>query len=196
MTTEEARAHYNFLLTLCIRKAESFGPMAFTFIKDHTFVTTGLTPEKQLNLLMETADAFADEPKRYGHKVDCLKKAADLLPKTHFSDATLARQLHQEIGRLQTELDLYQATLNPRAQGASTSPPMRQRLIIETDMPDYYLSIAQQHAARYYQEKFRLSKEAKVSQHFAGQVRRFEPDHTVIHKAFPGACAPFVQART
>lgn len=37
MTPEEARAHYNFLLTLCIRKAESFGPMAFTFIKDHTF---------------------------------------------------------------------------------------------------------------------------------------------------------------
>lgn len=128
--------------------------------------------------------------------MDCLKKAADLLPKTRFSDATLARQLHQEISRLQTELDLYQATLNPRAQGASTSPPMRQRLIIETDMPDYYLSIAQQHAARYYQEKFRLSKEAKVSQHFAGQVRRFEPDNTVIHKEFPGACAPFVQART
>ena len=26
MTPEEARAHYNFLLTLYIRKAESFGP--------------------------------------------------------------------------------------------------------------------------------------------------------------------------
>jgi hypothetical protein len=196
MTTEEARAHYNFLLTLCIRKAESFGPMAFTFIKDQTFLTTGLTPEEQFNLLMATADAFADEPKRYGHKVDCLKKAADLLPKTHFSDATLARQLRQEIVRLQTELDLYQATLNPRSQSVPTAPAMQYRLIIGTDMPDYYLSIAQQQAARYYQEKFRLSKEAKVSQHFAGQVRRFEPDNIVIHKEFPGACAPFMQART
>jgi len=196
MTPEEARAHYNFLLTLCIRKAESFGPMAFTFIKDQTFVTAGLTPEEQFNLLMATADAFADEPKRYGHKVDCLKKASDLLPKTHFHDATLSRQLRQEISRLQTELDLYQATLNPRHQSTSTNPAMRHRLIIETDMPDYYLSIAQQHAARYYQEKFHLSKEAKVAQHFTGRVRRFEPDNTLIHKEFPGACAPFVQART
>ena len=196
MTTEEARAHYNFLLTLCIRKAESFGPMAFTFIKDHTFLTTSLTPEEQFNLLMATADAFADEPKRYGHKVDCLKRAADLLPKTQFYDVMLARHLHQEIVRLQTELDLYQATLNPKHQGGPTDPATRHRLIIETDMPDYYLSIAQRHAARYYQEKFRLSKEAKVAQHFAGQVRRFEPDNIVIHKEFPGACAPFVQART
>ena len=30
MTPDEARAYYNFLLTLCIRKAESFGPLAFT----------------------------------------------------------------------------------------------------------------------------------------------------------------------
>lgn len=196
MTPEEARAHYNFLLTLCIRKAESFGPMAFTFIKDHTFTTATLTPEEQFNLLIATADAFANEPKRYGHKVDCLNRAADLLPKTQFHDVTLARHLRQEINRLQTELDLYQATLNPKHQGASLSPAMRQRLIIETDMPDYYLSIAQQHATRYYQEKFHLSKEAKVAQHFAGQVRRFEPDNTVIHKEFSGACAPFVQART
>lgn len=36
MTSDEARAHYNFLLTLCIRKAESFGLMAFNFIKDHS----------------------------------------------------------------------------------------------------------------------------------------------------------------
>src|SRR5262245_20680977 len=196
MTAEEARAHYNFLLSLCIRKAESFGPMAFTFIKDQTFLTAGLTPDEQFNLLMATADAFAEEPKRYGHKVDCLKKSADLLPKTHFYDATLARHLCQEISRLQTELDLYQATLNPRHQSISTNPAVRQRLIIETDMPDYYLSIAQQHAARYYQERFRLSKDAKVAQHFAGQVRRFEPDNIVVHKEFPGACAPFVQART
>ena len=59
MTPEEARAHYNFLLTLCIRKAESFGPMAFTFLKDHSFPTAGLTAEEQFNLLLAVSDAFA-----------------------------------------------------------------------------------------------------------------------------------------
>ena len=108
----------------------------------------------------------------------------------------VGRQLRQEINRLQTELDLYQAALKPMPQSASMSPAGPHRLIIESDMPDYHLSIAQQHAARYYQEKFRLSKEAKVAQHFSGQVRPFEPDNSVVHKEFPGACAPFVQART
>jgi hypothetical protein len=196
MISEEARAHYNFLLTLCIRKAESFGPMAFNFIKDHSFAEAGLTPDEQFNLLMATTDAFADEPERYGHKLDCLRKAIDLLPKTHCYDATLARQLRQEISRLQTELDLYQAALKPRPHGASMSPAGPHRLIIESDMPDYHLSIAQQHAARYYQEKFHLSKDAKVAQHFTSQVRRFEPDNSVVHKEFPGSCAPFVQSRT
>ncbi|BFU97094.1 MAG: hypothetical protein NTNFB02_38160 [Nitrospira sp.] len=36
MTVEAARAHYNLLLTLYIRKAETFGPVAFAFIKDHS----------------------------------------------------------------------------------------------------------------------------------------------------------------
>jgi hypothetical protein len=30
MTADEVRAYYNFLLTLCIRKAESFGPIQVT----------------------------------------------------------------------------------------------------------------------------------------------------------------------
>ena len=196
MTLEEARAHYNFLLSLCIRKAESFGPMAFTFIKDQSFVDAGLTPDEQFNLLMATADSFADEPKRYGHKLDCLERASELLPKTHYYDVTLARHLSQEIQRLKTELDLYQTALKPAQSGASVSQADRHRIIVETDMPDYFMSIAQQRAARYFQEKFRLSKEAKVAQHFASQVRRFEPDNAVVHKEFPGACAPFVQART
>jgi len=34
MTPEEARAHYNFFMTLYIRKAESFGPLTFAFVKD------------------------------------------------------------------------------------------------------------------------------------------------------------------
>lgn len=196
MTPEEARVHYNFLLTLCIRKAESFGPMAFTFIKDHSFAKAGLTPEEQFNLLMATADAFAEEPKRYVHKLDCLNRAADVLQQTHFYDPALARQIHQEIQRLTAELELYQAALKPSRAAAPAEPQARERIIIETDMPDYFLSIAQQHAARYYQQKFRLSAEAKVAQHFTGPVRRFEPDNTTVHKEFPGACAPFVQART
>ena len=114
------------------------------------------------------------------------------MPKTHCYDATLARQLRQETDRLQTELHIYQSVLKPTPQGTTTSPTLPHRLIIESDMPDYYLSIAQQHAARYYQEKFHLSKEAKVAQHFAAQVRRFEPDNIVVHKEFPGASAPFV----
>ncbi len=153
-------------------------------------------PDEQFNLLMATTDAFADEPKRFGHKVDCLQNAVELLPKTHCYDATLARQLRQEISRLQTELDLYQNTLKPTPQGAPISPTLPYPIIIESDMPDYYLSIAQQQAARYYQEKFRLSKKVKVAQHFDGQVRRFEPDISVVNKEFPGACAPLVQART
>ena len=196
MTPEEARAHYNFLLTLCIRKAESFGPMAFGFIKDHSFASAGLTTDEQFNLLMATADAFADEPKRYTHKLDCLQRASDLLPNTHSYDPGLARHLYQEIQRLHAELDFYNAALKPERPGGDTGGTVRQRIIIETDMPDYFCSIAQQRAADYYQKKYRLSKEAKIAQHFSAKTRIFEPDNQAVHKEFPGACAPFVQART
>ena len=118
MTRDEARAHYNYLLTLCIRKAETFGPLAFAFIKDHNLNSLGLVPEEQFNLLVATAAAM--KPERHG----------------------------------------------------SGSPP--QRIIVETDMPDYYLSIAQQRAAAYYQEKYRLSKESKIAQHFTSAARKFE----------------------
>jgi hypothetical protein len=193
MTLDEARAQYNFLLTLCIRKAETFGPLAFAFIKEHNFSTLGLLPDEQFNLLVATAEAFADEPKRYTHKVDCLQKALDILPSTSFFDPELARQIHQDIQRLKAELDLYGAAMRPERLG-SASPP--QRIIVETDMPDYFLSIAQQRAAAYYQEKYRLTKESKIAQHFTSLTRKFEPDTTAVHKEFPGACAPFVAART
>lgn len=196
MTPEEARAHYNFLLTLCIRKAESFGPMAFAFIKDHSFPSVGLTAEEQFNLFMAITDAFADEPKRYGHKLDCLQRALDLLPKTRFYDAGLARQIQHEIQRLTTELDFYNAALRPDRPGGAAGSIARQRIIVETDLPDYVFSIAQQRASECYQQKFRLSKEAKIAQHFAGPTRTFAPDNPAVHKEFPGACAPFVAART
>jgi hypothetical protein len=196
MTADEARAYYNFLLTLCIRKAESFGPMAFTFIKDPRFSTFGLTPEEQFNLFMAVTEAFADEPKRYNHKLECLQKAADLLPMTRFFEPRLARQLHQDIQRLRAELELYSAAMRPERHGSRSTEAVRQQIIIESDMPDYFLSTAQQRASSYYQEKYRLTKEAKVAQHFSSPLRRFEPDTSSIHKEFPGACAPFVAART
>ena len=195
MTVDEARAHYNFLLTLCIRKAETFGPLAFAFIKDHNINTLGLTPEEQFNLLVATAEAFAEEPKRYTHKLDCLQKALDILPSTSFFDPELARQIQQDVHRLKAELDLYAAAMRPERLGpSSTNQP--QRIIIETDMPDYFCSIAQQRAAAYYQEKYRLTKESKIAQHFTSPTRKFEPDTIAVHKEFPGACAPFVAART
>lgn len=195
MTSEEARAHYNFLLTLYIRKAETFGPMAFSFLKDHSLEQTGLTPEEQFTLYTAVAEAFADEPKRYTHKLDCLQKAADILPRTSFFDPGLARQIHQDILRLKTELDFYTAAMRPERAGINRSGEA-QRIIIETDMPDYFLATAQQRASAYYQTKYRLTKESKIAQHFSGPTRRFEPDTTAVHKEFPGACAPFVSART
>ena len=194
MTPDQARAQYNFLLTLCIRKAETFGPLAFAFIKDHNLSSIGLLPEEQYNLLVATAEAFADEPKRYTHKLDCLQKALDILPSTSFFDPELARQIQQDVQRLKAELDLYAAAMRPERAGAQSNVP--QRIIVETDMPEYFLSIAQQRAAAYFQEKYRLSKESKIAQHFTSQARKFEPDTAAVHKEFPGACAPFVAART
>jgi len=193
MTPDEARAHYNFLLTLCIRKAETFGPLAFAFIKDHNLSTLGLLPEEQFNIFVATAEAFAEEPKRYTHKLDCLQKALDVLPGTSFFDPDLARQIQQDIQRLNAELELYSAAMKPERRAGG---PPSQRIIIETDMPDYYLTLAQQRAAVYYQEKYRLTKESKIAQHFTSPSRKFEPDTTAVQKEFPGACAPFVAART
>ena len=195
MTSEEARAHYNFLLTLCIRKAESFGPLAFAFIKDHNLSTLGLTQEEQFNLFVAVAEVFTEEPKRYSHKIECFQKAAEILPKTAFFDPHLLRQIQQEIQRLKAEADLYAAAMKPERSGLDTTIATS-RIIIETDLPDYFLSIAQQRAAAYYQDKYRLTKESKVAQHFSSPTRRFEPDTTAVHKEFPGACAPFVASRT
>jgi hypothetical protein len=195
MTPHEARAHYNFLLTLCIRKAETFGPLAFAFIKEHNLNELGLLPEEQFNLFVATAEAFADEPKRYTHKMDCLQRALHVLPGTSFFDPQLARHIQQDIQRLKAELDLYGAAMKPERQTVASGSPL-QRIIIETDMPDYYLSMAQQRAAAYYQEKYRLTKESKIAQHFTSTTRKFEPETAAVQKEFPGACAPFVAART
>ncbi len=75
-------------------------------------------PEEQFNLFMAVTEAFADEPKRYNHKLECLQKAADLLPMTRFFEPSLARQLHQDIQRLRAELELYSAGMRPERLGS------------------------------------------------------------------------------
>jgi hypothetical protein len=195
MTQDEARAQYNYLMTLCIRKEEAFGPLALTFIKDHDLDQLGLSPEEQFNLYMATSDAFAAEPKRYNHKLECLQKAVSLLGRTRFSDQNLSRHLTQEMQKTQAEIDLYNEAM--RAARAQAPPsPDKQRIIVETDLPDYFLNTAQQRAAAYYQNKYKLTKEAKVAQNFTGPARKFEPENPAVHKEFAGACAPFMSVRT
>src|SRR5581483_5060180 len=179
MTPDEARAHYNYLMTLCIRKEEAFGPLAMAFIKEQDPERLGLTPEEQFNLYMATADAFAAEPKRYTHKLECLQKAQQVLPRTGFADPGLARHLRQEIQKASAELQMYNEAMRaPRPQAAA--PADRRRIIVETDLPDYFLTVAQKRAAAYYQHKFKLTKDAKYAQHFTGQSRKFEPDNPAV----------------
>jgi hypothetical protein len=192
MTPQEARAQLNYLMTLCIRKAESFGPMAYAFLKSHDLEQLGLTPEEQFNLLMATAETFADEPKRFSHKLECLQRAQEVLSRTSYADAGLARQLGQEIQRTAAELEIYSDAF----KAVRPQPVDKQRIIVETDLPDYFLTVAQKRAAAYYQNKYKLTKEAKAAQHFTSPTRKFEPDNPAVHKEFAGACAPFVTART
>jgi len=79
MTEPEARAHYNYLITLCIRREEAFGPLAMAFISGHDLDALGLTPEEQLNLYIATAEAFPPEPRRHPHKLQYLKLAQQML---------------------------------------------------------------------------------------------------------------------
>ena len=191
MTSEEARSYLNYLLTLSLRKEEAFGPLALTFIREQDLSALGLAAEEQFNLFFATAQAFAAEPKRYTQKLDCLQRARHLLPQTRFDDPELAAELDHDIKKTNAELTLYNEVMRvPRAQG-----PSKQRLVVETDVPAYFLDLAQKRAATYYQNKYRLTKEAKAAQHFGGPPKKFEPDNVAIQKEFPGACAPFMNAR-
>ena len=191
MTSEEARSYLNYLLTLSLRKEEAFGPLALTFIREQDLSALGLAAEEQFNLFFATAQAFAAEPKRYTQKLDCLQRARQLLPQTRFDDPELAAELDHDIKKTNAELTLYNEVMRvPRAQG-----PSKQRLVVETDVPAYFLDLAQKRAATYYQNKYRLTKEAKAAQHFGGPPKKFEPDNVAIQKEFPGACAPFMNAR-
>jgi len=192
MTEQEARSYLNYLLTLNLRKEEAFGPLAFAFIKEEDLSHLGLLPEEQYTIIMATAQAFAAEPKRYTIKLELLQKARQLLPQTRYQDPELAQELEHSIKKTQADLGIYnEAIKTPRPQGLD-----RQRLIVETDIPEYFLDAAQKRASTYYQNKFRLSKEAKTAQHFGGTPKKFEPDNLTVHKEFPGACAPFMSVRT
>ena len=192
MTPEDARAYLNYLLTLHLRQEEAFGPLSLAFIKDHDLSQLGLLPEEQFNLLMATATVFSAEPKRYTMKQELLQKARQILPQTRYQDPELERDLTHLINKTQSDLQRYTEAMKvSRPQNLD-----RQTLIVETDCPEYFLDKAQKRASAYYQEKYRLTKEAKTAQHFGGTPKKFEPENAAIHKEFPGACAPFMNART
>ena len=192
MTPEDARAYLNYLLTLNLRQEEAFGPLALAFVKENDLNQLGLLPEEQFNLLMATATVFAAEPKRYAMKLELLQKARQLLPNTRYHDPELGHDLEHLIKKTQSDLQRYSEAMKVSRPQALD----RQSLIVETDFPEYFLDIAQKRASTYYQEKYRLTKEAKTAQHFGGTAKKFEPDNEIIHTEFPGACAPFMNART
>jgi len=194
MTPQEAREYLNYLMTLCIRKEESFGPLAFAFGRDHDLDRLGLLAEEQFNLWMALSEAFADEPKRFKLKLEALQKAVEVLHRTQYADQALLRELRREIQKTEAELGIY----NEAYRGQRPATAEKHHIIVETDLPDYFLTIAQRRATAYYQRKFKLSTEAHTAQQFKnpGTERKFQPDEEIVHKEFPGACAPFMNART
>ncbi len=150
---KEARSYLNHLLTLSIRREESFGALAFTFIKENDMEALGFLPEEQFNLLMAIIQAFAPEPKRYTQKLELLKRAKELLTRTSYSNPDLERQLDYDIRQTQAELDIYNEAMRPA--GLSLD---KQSIIVQSDVPDYILDIAQKQASDYYQKKYHLTK--------------------------------------
>jgi hypothetical protein len=121
-----------------------------------------------------------------------LQKARQILPGTRYDNPELGQDLEHLIKKTQSDLQRYSEVMKVSRPQALD----RQSLIVETDFPEYFLEIAQKRASTYYQEKYRLTKEAKTAQHFGGTPKKFEPENSTIQKEFPGACAPFMNART
>ncbi len=193
MDLKEARSYLNYLLTLNIRGEEAFGPMALAFIKDNDLGGIGLEPEEQFGLLMATVQSLADEPKRFSLKLEMLQKTKALLSQTRYSNTDLSRQLDYDIKKTESELAIYNDAMRPAPR---TDTPEVQQLVVQTDIPEYFLDVAQKRASEYYQNKFGLTKKAKTAQHFTGGPRKFEPENKDVHREFPGACAPFMNSRT
>ena len=194
MTPQEAREHFNYLMTLCLRKEESFGPLAFAFAREQNLDQLGLLPEEQFNLWMALSDAFAEEPKRFKFKLEALEKAVTLLHRSKQADQSLLRNLRREIQKTEAELAIYNEAYRTQRPASLD----KQQIIVETDLPDYFLTVAQKRATAYYQQKFKLTTEAHTAQHFKnpGTERKFQPENATVQKEFPGACAPFMNART
>jgi len=189
---ESARAYVNYLLTLSIRKAEAFGTLAYTFLKEQDLDRLGILPEEQFSLTIATVQSLADEPKRFSLKVDLLEKALELVPATRYSSPEIVRQIEFDIKKTKAELDIYRNAMRPASSGGEA----QQILIIESEAPSYFINTSQKRASEYYQNKFRLSKDAKAAQNFSGAPRSFDPDNPSIQKEFSGACAPFMNSRT
>ena len=192
MTQDEARSYLNYLLTLSLRREEAFGPLAISFLREQDLTSLGIAPEEQFSLIIATTQAIAAEPKRYSLKLELLQKARQLLSTTRFFDPELAKELDHDIQKTSAEFNIYTEAMKS-SRNASLD---RHALIVETDIPEYFLDLAQKRAGTYYQNKYRLTKEAKTAQHFGGTPKRFEPDNETLHKEFPGACAPFMAVRT
>jgi hypothetical protein len=188
----ESRAYLNYLLTLGLRQEEAFGPMALDFIRETDFDAVGFLPEEQFSLVMATIQALAQEPKRYTLKLEMLNRALGLVEKTTYKNPQLTRQIEQDIKKTTAEIGIYNEAMRP----AKTDAPEKQKLVVQTEAPDYFLDIAQKRASAYYQDKFGLSKEEKTAQHFGGGPRKFEPDNPKVQREYPGACGPFMNART
>lgn len=192
MTTEEARAYLNYLLTQSIRQEESFGPLALAFIRENDLDKLGLLPEEQFSLYMATAQVLTVEPKRSQLKIELLEKAKNLLSQTSYFHPQLEQQLEYDIKKTKAEQAIYnEAMAVPKSRGG-----IKQEILVQSDAPEYYLDTAQRRASEYYQNKYGLSKEAKTAQSFGGTPRQFEPENKDIQKEFPGACGPFMNART
>ncbi len=192
MDINEARAYLNYLLTLGLRQEEAFGPMALDFIRETDFDAVGLLPEEQFSIVMAMIQALAQEPKRYTLKLEMLTRALGLLEKSTYKNPQLTRQIEQTIKKTTAEIDIYNEAMRP----AKTGTPEKQKLVVQTEAPDYFLDIAQKRASAYYQDKFGLSKEEKTAQHFGGGQRKFEPDNPKVQREYPGACGPFMNSRT
>jgi hypothetical protein len=104
--------------------------------------------------------------------------------------------LNQEIQKTAAELEIYNQAFKTNARPAARSKAVdKHRVIVETDLPDYFLTTAQTRAAEYYRQKYSVSEEAKIGLNFKGPTRRFEPENPAVHKDIAGACAPFMNAR-
>src|SRR2546428_3927365 len=131
MNPQEAREHLHYLLSLCLRKEEAFGPLALEFARNNDLYRLGLLPEEQFNLWMALSDAFAEEPKRFKFKLEALQKAVEVLHRSKYADQGLLRELRREIQKTDAQPAIYNQAHR------SHKPPTahKHHILVETDLP-------------------------------------------------------------